>query len=515
MSADPPAVTFENALKVVAGFGQAQGGVPAPEALAEDNFDVLVYDWKLSDLPAALRDAKGLLRVGASVKFTVDSAEGVLVFTAKGSDRWSFGAGPQPGLLLPELAELGPRADWTTDELLSGDWESAADAIADADARAEFTKSQWTSEIANDTNRSVWIGPDQAGFATWLAETVPKGIANKLFSRPGALVLLADWAGGRSVAAGDSLAVGSLSERPGAEAKDQELLGPRLAERREGERLQLWRLLRVDTHSDLPDELRRPLNRAVGLTAAMLIAAEEDGMLRPASDRPEAWALPRAPGRGGSDVDAIVELARWVGEDLSEIRFAIAGDIAARMIHDPLDGGPAAPPRDAARIAYHRAVHANVVESLERQQKLEESFRALDDQAAAMRASTDETVDGTVAKSLAGALAIAIAALTSSEVRNWPATIAGLILAGYLALSALTLASWRRNDADVRLAEAGAYAAQRVEGLGGQLEESTRKWRARLQRRVRFATGLLWALATLLAIGALIANSSVRAWLGF
>lgn len=515
MSTESPAAAFESALRAVGEFGGAQGGVAATEALVADNFDVLVYRWKVADMAAALRDARQLLGAGAEVKFTVSSTEGTLTFTAKGSDRWSFGTGPQPGLLLPRLAEVGPQTSWVTDELIAGDWDAAAAVITAAEANAEFAKSLWTSGIEGETNRSVWIGPDQAGFAAWLEETVPGGIAKKLFAKPAALALLADWPESGPATAGDSLTVGSLSARPRTEAKDPELLVPRLAERREEERLQLWRLLRVDTHSDLPDRLREPLNRAVGLAAARLIAVEEGGKLRPASDRTEVWVLPPTPGRGPSDVDAIVELARWVGADLSEIRFAVAGEIAARLIGDPLDGGPAGPPRDAARIAYRRAVHDDVAESLARQQKLEESFRALDDQAAAMRASTDETVDGTVAKSLAGALAIAIAALTSSAVRDWPATIAAFVLAGYLGVSALTLASWRRNDADVRLEEAGEYAAQRVEGLGDQLKESSQTWRARLKRRVHFAVGLLWALAGLLAIGGLLANGSVRAWLGF
>lgn len=512
MSADSSAVAFENALRAVGEFGNAEGGIGTAQVLA-DNFDVLVYRWELADVSTALQNARQLLGVGAAVKITVNSTEGPLTFTAKDPDHWAF-PGAQPGLILSRLAEVGSRTHWTTDELVAGGWDAAAPVITSAEARAEFSKYLWTSEIEEETNRSVWIGPDQAGFAAWLEETVPKGIAKKLFARPGALALLADWPESPATA-GDSLTVGSLSERPRAEAKDPELLVPRLAERHEEKRLHLWRLLRVDTDSDLPDQLRQPMNRAVGLAAALLIATEEDGKLRPASDRTEVWTVPPTPGRGPSDVAAVVELARWVVKDLSEIRFVVAGEIAARLIKDPLDAGPAGPPQDAARIAYHRAVHNEVTESLERQQKLEEAFRSLDDQAAAMRASTDETVDGTVAKSLAGALAIAIAALTSSAVRNWPATIAAFVLAGYLGVSAVTLANWRRNDADLRLKEAGEYAAQRVEGLGDELKKSTLRWRARLKRRVRFAVGLLWTLAALLAVGGLLANSSVRAWLGF
>src|SRR5205823_1178467 len=262
-----------------------------------------------------------------------------------------------------------------------------------------------------------------------------------------ALVLLAKLPIKRTMRAGDRLVIGPLTERV-PEVGDSELLTTRLDQRGELDDLAGWRFVQVDASRPLHRAVKRPLARAVGLAAARLIAVDEEGTLRPAPDQPTVWDLSATPGDGDADVEAVVELARWVGQDLSENRLNVARHVAAQRIQDPLQGGPAQPLLDAAKIAYRLAVHADVLESLERQQKLEEAFRDLDDKAAEMRASIDNTLDASVTKALAGALAITIAALTSAKVRDWPATIAASVLAGYLAVNAVGLARWRRDDAD-------------------------------------------------------------------
>jgi hypothetical protein len=153
-------------------------------------------------------------------------------------------------------------------------------------------------------------------------------------------------------------------------------------------------------------------------------------------------------------------------------------------------------------------------ESLERQQKLEELFRDLDDKAAEMRSSIDDTLDGSVTKALAGALAITIAALTSAKVRDWPATFAAVVLMGYLLTSARQLKRWRQDDADIRLRDAGTLAATRMEGLGDKLVDATKAWRSLLRSRTRRATCMLRWLAVLLPIGGVLGNGPVRRAIG-
>jgi hypothetical protein len=505
--------TFEQALEQVDRFSTAIGADPAG-ALKFDNFEQLAYRWQITDIGAALRSVAGLLQTGASLKLRLIVEETELTLQADRADRWYSASSPDPSGYLEHLRDAGAKVSRTTAELLRGDADSGFGAVESAEMSAEFSKQGWADEIAAETGRSVWIGLSSASFATWLAETDVGQIARRLFAKPGALVLLADWPVPKAVSAGSRLRIGSLAERP-AGASDNALLTRRLDERKESANLPSWRLLEVDAQPGVvPADLQRLLKQAVGITAASLIAVREDGVFRPAADQETQWKLPSTPGTEDADVDAIVGLARWVGADLSEIRFTVARDLAGRRIPDPLQGSPAEPLLDAARIAYRLSVRTDVIESLERQQQLEESFRDLDDRAAAMRASIDDTVDGTVTKALAGALAIAIAALTSAKVRDWPATIAAFVLAGYLGATAIGLARWRRDDADARLRDAGALAAQRVEKLGARLLKSTEDWRRQLQTRVGRAIAILWTLAVLLSVGGLLSNSAVRRFVG-
>jgi hypothetical protein len=506
-------VEFEQALKDLDEFSAAQG-VTAADALSDDDFEQLAYRWQLTNVRAALRGAIALVRAGAAVELRLVVGDTESRLRADGPDRWQPVSGPDPASVLEHLHGVGPKVAWTTDQLLQGDSEAGLSAVESAEAGVELAKSQWTDPISKATGRSVWIGPTLVGFAAWLAGTVPEQIASKLFSKPGALVLLAELPAKTTMRARERMTIGSLVERAPA-VSDSELLTTRLEERGERKYLPAWRLIHVEADPSVPVTISRPLARAIGMTAAKLIAEVQDGEnLRPSADEATEWSLPRTPGDGEADVDAIVQLARWVGADLSESRLGIARDLAARRLPDPLHGGAAEPLLDAARIAHRLAVHGDVIEALERQQRLEELFRELDDKAAAMRSSINETLDASVTKALAGALAVTIAALTSAKVRDWPATVAAFVLAGYLAINAIGLASWRREDADARLRDAGRLASARVETLGNQLEQSTETWRALLRTRVRRATTVLWILAVLLVAGGLFGNGPIRRFVG-
>jgi hypothetical protein len=464
-------------------------GDAAEGGRVDDVFEQLIYRWDR-------------IAVGAEATLTVPTENAELFLSSVGVDRWSFAGGPEPQAAIEGLTALGAKLDWGTAELLKGRWPEAS---AGTQVKVVLPKQPWAGPISRQTGRSVWIGPSVAGFADWIARTGTERIAAELFAEPGALVLLADWSG-EEVAVGRRLTVGSLVARA-PRVEDSEELEKRIEEE---EKRRPWRLLDVDLRVGLPAELDVPLARAAGITAAHLIAERSvDGTFYPDAERGTTWKLPVAPGRGPADVEAIVRLARWLGEYLVEDRFAVARSVAARMIDDPLAGGPADPPYEAAVIAYRRTVDEHVVESLERQQRLEESFRQLDDEAAAMRASIDETVDGTVTKALAGALAITIAALTSKEVRDWPATIAALVLAGYLWVNAAMLVQWRRRDADVRLRDAGELASQRIEELGVRLQASCDEWRRQLRTRVSWAVAILLLLGLALAVSGVVANDSI------
>jgi hypothetical protein len=484
MSAD-----FQDALASVQAYAGGQG-VDAGESVTADGFERLVYRWPLSDALAAVRDAGAVVAAGATVTLSLTVDADTTVLRSDRPGRW-IAEDRDPVEVLAHLAGAQPRAEWTADDLLDG---AAHDGFgAGGTAEVAFDKSAWRAPVESAVDRSVWIGPSKEGFARWLRETVPAQIAEKLFARPGGLVLLADWGSMPAIGQSGRLAIGGLDYRP-AVAVDDGVLVERLARRGESALLPAWRLLEVDPRPQ-PQAIRAPMQGAIGLTAARLLAAVDDGgRLRPSAAQPTEWTLAATPGAADGDFTALVELARWIGQDLSEARLEVARDLAARRIEDPAHDDDAAI-RSAAQLAYELHVESDVRESLAYQRELEEAFRALDDSVAEMRAKLADALDGALTKALAGALTITIASLASPRVRGWPATIAGIVLAVYLVISANNLRHLR-NDSLQRLDEAAALAHQRAAGLGDTLATRIDSWKQTLRGRADFAL-------TVLVVGAL------------
>jgi hypothetical protein len=125
-----------------------------------------------------------------------------------------------------------------------------------------------------------------------------------------------------------------------------------------------------------------------------------------------------------------------------------------------------------------------------------------------MRGKLADALDSALTKALAGALTITIASLTSAKVRDWPATIAGIVLAGYLVISAVNV--WHlREDSMQRLEEAASLADKRVEGLGETLAGSLELWKHSLQRRADFALGVLIVVAVAVLVGGIAQNTEL------
>ncbi len=499
MSAD-----FVAALAAVRTYARTQGQ-DADDHVTDDGFDTLMYAWTLNDALAAVREATAVVAAGSTVtlRLPVDALVTVLHSDAPGT--W-LAEDRDPSDVLPHLGGAGPKAAWSDTDLTGRDAASGFAAVTGGTVEVAFPKAGWRSALEQEVDRTVWIGPGMDGLASWVRDTVPEQIAAKLFTRPGALVLLEKWplppVGGAA-----RLAIGDLDLRPPGTADDDVLVN-RLANRGESALLPRWRLLDVDTQP-VPLALREPLQRAIGLTAVGLLAeVAEAGHVRPSATEATEWAVPATPGEADGDFAAVIALVRWIGQDLSEARLEVARNLAATRIDDPAEDQASDAILRAARLAFRLHIKQDVRESLEHQQKLEEAFRDLDDRVAEMRAKLANALDGALTKAIAGALTITIASLTSAKVRDWPATIAGVVLAGYLILSAVNICHLCR-DSKTRLDEAAALARTRVEGLGDRLTNSLEPWKTSLTDRARFALGVLIVVAVAVLVGAVAQNAKI------
>lgn len=460
-----------------------------------------------------LRQASDTARAGvmSTLELTRDEANATLVTRYDGS--WT--ASPETVLILTHLTAGPLKAAWSTDDLLGHGGDAELDSVDSVHLRIEVDKSRWSEPIARETGRSVWIGRSRSELASWLSQEDPTAAVNALFGgeRTGALLLLLDWEGD-SIDAGPRLTIGNLDTR--VQAPDEPpALSLRIAERRDVPPLPHWRALDIELTA-LPDDLRGPLTRLVGIAATGLIVEEDEpGPLRPSVLETTIW--PRLPSTVGSapvEADAIIALARWVAEELTQARLDAARHVAATSIPDPLATGDPERIVEVAQMTYHLLVHRDALASLDHQQKLEEAFHELDAKADELRVKLGESVEAAVTKALAAALAIAIAALASPKVRNLPATIAAAVLALYLAGSGWALLGWYRRDAESRLNAAKAAAAGRLKGVGKDLDKIVDGWLRDLIKRIKVAAAILFALALVLLLGGLFADSGVRKGLG-
>lgn len=495
---------FASALGAVRSYGAALG-VDAHEHVVDEGWATLVYAWELGDALASVREADGVVGAGATVVLRLPVDASTCTLTSDSAGTW-IPDGLDPSAVLPHLVDAPPQAAWATEELLAGDAAEGFAAVTGGTATITLGKERWRTDLERETGRSVWIGPSADGFATWLQDTIPVQIAERLFAAPGCLVALEGWAA-PPVGGDGRLVTGSLEHRPPRHVEEG-ALAERLAGRGETDLLPSWRLLDVDPLAQ-PRAIREPLQRARGLIAARLLAEVAEGdRLRPSAVQATEWTLPATPGGADGEFTALIALVRWVGDDLGEARFEVARDLAARRIEDPAHTLAGDPIVRAARLAYRLNVQRDVRASLDHQQRLEEAFRALDDRVAEMRAKLADGVDSALTKAIAGGLAITIAALTSAAVRDWPATIASWVLTLYLALAAVGV--WHlRGDSTKRLDEARALAEGRVEGLGDRLSNSLDAWSDSLTRRANGAVLILALAAIAVFVGGLAQNAQI------
>lgn len=473
--------------------------------VTQDGFDVLGYSWDLKDARRAVEQATGLVESGGEVTLRLPVDGGVVVLTSDRPDIW-LPEDDGPEAVLPHLAESPTRLSWTTADLLAGDSAAGFGAVTGGTAEVGLSKERWQSPIEEQTGRSVWIGLSVNDLAGWLQTAIPEQIAQKLFGAPGALVLLANWS--EDVFETADLAIGDLDHVPSAGVDDDDVLVARLEGRSEHDRLPDWRLIGADL-SAAPAALAEPLRQAAGLTAARLLAEVQDAdEVRPSATQPTRWKLAATPGEADGEFTALIGLVRWVGEDLSEARLQVARELAAERIKDPAHQQDERSVLEAAKLAYRLHVRQDVLQSLERQQTLEDAFRDLDDRAAEMRAKLGDALDDALTKGMAGALTIAIASLASAKVRDWPATIAGVVLACYLFIAAANVALLRR-DSVKRLNEAAKLAKGRLEGLGDSLVRPVEQWKRALERRARFAFWVLFVAAIAVLAGGIAQNSEI------
>jgi hypothetical protein len=502
-------ITFTDAIAAAASVAALVESTPP---VVEDSMERYVREGATSRPSAILRQAASAVDSGVTTTFELTRDDASLRLTAEKEGTWRLSG--DIALVLPHLSTVQQQTNWRTEELLGGGGEQELDGADDARLRIEIHKPRWSEPIARETGRNTWIGPGLDGFATWLCQSNPKAVVNNLFGgRAGALVLLGDWVG-TPIECGPRLALGDLGTRAKPPI-DPPTLTARLADRDDVLPLPYWRAIEIEP-ADLPDRLRVPLERLVAITAIALIAEEEEpGRLRPSARETTIWeALPATVGSTVVQADAIVQLARWVGDELSQARLDAARHVAATAIPDPLSNPDGERIVEIARTTYHLIVHRDALASLDHQQKLEEAFHELDAKAEELRSKLIESLDATVTKVLAAALAIAIAALASPKVRNLPATIAAVVLALYLAFSGWSLATWYREDAENRLTAAKATAAGRLRGVGIDLEAIATEWLADLLRRIKVAAVILFLLASVVVLGGLAAEEGLRRDLG-
>ena len=301
-------------------------------------------------------------------------------------------------------------------------------------------------------------------------------------------------------------------ERPAAIPEDSVLAGRLPAAERE-EDLPYWRAAQVDVdHADAA--VAEPVQLVVAWAAAVAPADDrDDDVLRPARTEPTEWSAAQRDAPGATPSAAIVALARWVAADYGETRLQVARAIAAQKLPDPFTAVAADHVIRSADLAYEFAIDMAVGESMRQQRELEKSYLEAETDLAKLRESIAAQADQVVTRALTGALAVAIAALTAKQVRGWPVTIAG----GVLAVVSRGDGAWYtlrpvRREATARLDALATITAGRadlahagVQQLGAQIAA----WRSRIGRHVIVTGALLILLALAAAAGAYLGNDRI------
>lgn len=462
-------------------------GVDPRTSLAEDSTSLCRYRLDGVAVEPAIASADSLTQAGADLVMSLDTSNGhVQMRTSRtGVGLWEVSG---------DLDEIGWPNEQDVDEIdktfLVRHWRST-NLVTRAVVEIVLDKSPWSASISAETGRTVWVGSTQQGFERWLTERPPDSTLGVILAEHAALVLLADWPGA-AVELGPNLSFGNLDHR--AAALPTEAPWP--------EESEPWqrRSVLIDIEN-APGELRPRLARAVGWSAALLIAEEHEGdQLRPDRNSTTTWNLP---GTGPDGVPAVVSLARWVSQELSITRLQIARTIAAVRLVDPFAGHDQSV-LEAADIAYRQTVDSLVQAALLTQLELERSFRSMDAEFTTVRAHLVETLDQTLLRGAAGLVAIGAAAAASKQKSPSFILFGSLLVAAYVLFTATVQLAMAKRDLKDRLDAFQGLISSRGQELASDSLDAFSTWREHLRIRLLWMRWSMTAVAVVVAAGGLL-----------
>jgi hypothetical protein len=482
---------MREALQLVQSLMDQQG---APATPTDEDLESLTWSLTIRDMEKFLRAAEPLLAghgADSVARFELPGGQLELV-SISGSAEWRSNATPL-ATVLDGLTEDQPR--WPTERLLAVAGEFGSEGVA----TITLPKEPWRRALAQTLGRTIWIGPTGAGFETWLVNRPWTASAEALFTSGGAAVLTDDWRG-QSRPCGPYLVFGHPDDADVTKPGEAPGFGD------VEDRPALSRAIWLEPTAPVPPGTRVLLQGIAASAAAWVLAEDREGsQVRPLYANALTFELGQAPPRL-SDLHgvAIVALARWVATEFNETRLDVARNVTVERIADPFDATPAPGILGAASLAYRVVIQKEVQTALDRQQKFEETFADLDKEVARMRSELSATVDQVVTRVLAGVLGIAIAALASTKIRGWPATVGALLIVGYIVSSILVIQFSTKAESRDRLDDAEDQIAGRRAALSPELAEVVsariQRWRGEIDRRILIATILLAAIAVAVLI---------------
>lgn|GEM_PF-3821337 len=489
---------MQSALTAARAYLEHQTPGDPPEETLED----LTYTFAVRSASHAMEMAPTLTdEHEATIVLTWELAGGVIeLATTQSSEVWESRQTPLPAALR-SLENRNDRPEWTTQDLRKA--FSELDEASTARGRLTLRKQSWRARLEDELSRTLWMGPSMDGFERWILGQRWRELATILLARPGFAVLVenstVDYgeAGPRIEVASPA---GTLTR-----AEDDAELHAELERLRRAQELPLWRAASLCPKAPLTLPMQERL-RGVATSAAAWVLAEDRSdppRVRPRRDRARTYELSDPPpALDERDGTAIRALTRWVLEDLTATRIAVAQRVAAAEITDPFDATPALRIAEAADIAYRVAVDRTVADALERQAVFEQTFVEVDKSVAEIRRDISNTVEQVVARTLVGASAFTIAALASPSFRGTAALVAGALIAVFVAANLALLWRSTRPEALGRLEDAGYQIAKRRARLSPQLSQALANrlasWRKEIERRIRVGAAILVTLIVVL-----------------
>lgn len=448
-------------------------------SLVEDSATVLV---SVLEVAASRHKLFGrtheLHGLGFAIRVQPPGGDDAAYLTLVSPDQWRSGPSGEPPWL--ELPSLGMTDTWSTSDVMA----AVEDSGTGLRVKLRYEKQQWRASLEAETGRSCWVGVSVRTFESWLQSRTWRQVVGELFGRPAGLVLIYTWAG-PTLRLGEHLSIGSLDVREGAPADP---LWPASVER------PIVRAAHVELAALEDGGWQNALAGVSAASAAACLLAAGTGSAAATTEVPIVWHIPDHPVSTPSGVGAVLALVRWTAREPTHTRLRVAQFIAYERVRNPLDCAMVDAMSDAAEIAYQLAVHREVRDSLSRQADLEQTFLQVDSDIAVLREKLRETIESTVTRVLTAGVAIAVAVLTTPEVRGWPAVVAGGGVLAYLSYELTFGLAMVKQSAVSRLDALDALAAQRDLGLGEKLRGEISMWGNDFKQRVRMMRIILGAI---------------------